>query len=210
MDVCPQLAGDASNYGCPPGNLNRDSDKDGILDKDDQCMYLKGLPEFNGCPDSDKDGISDINDECPFVKGPAMNRGCPATNNTTQLPTKEISIDVVEFDTDKSFIKPYYFSMLDRVASIMLQNPSYTIMLVGHTDNEGNDTYNYHLGQRRSKAVQDYLIQRGVRPDRISTVSYGESVPKSENTSDQGKQRNRRTEIVILDGFKLPTFDTRN
>lgn len=211
MDVCPQLPGDAVNYGCPPGNLNRDSDKDGVLDKNDKCMYLKGLPQFNGCPDTDGDGISNIDDECPFVKGPAINRGCPATqasNITTALPTREISIDVVEFDTDKSFIRPQYFSMLDRVASIMLQNPTYNIMLVGHTDNEGSDTYNYHLGQRRSKSVRDYLIQRGVTPQRISTMSYGESLPKRQNVSASNKQRNRRTEIVVLEGV-LPKLDTR-
>ncbi len=219
IDVCPKIYGDAANYGCPLDNRNQDSDGDGVLDKDDKCVYLKGLPELNGCPDSDSDGISDILDECPFLKGPTANKGCPVvpqnvpTNNNPKPNANnapaEISIDVVEFDLDKSFIRPQYLQMLNRVANIMLQNPSYNILLVGHTDHEGSDAYNYQLGQQRSIAIRDYLIRQGVSPTRFEIMSYGEAIPKSTNATDDGRQRNRRTEIIIMDNYTLSKYDTR-
>lgn len=217
IDVCPRIYGDASNYGCPINDRNLDSDGDGILDKDDKCVYLKGSPELNGCPDSDKDGISNIDDECPFIKGPKANNGCPVQptstpqNNTpvsTNVPT-EISIDIVEFDLDKSFIREYYKPMLNRVANIMQQNPSYKIMLVGHTDFEGSATYNYQLGQRRSMAVRDYLIRKGVSPNNIQISSYGEANPKDSNNTNEGRQRNRRTEIIIMDNYNFSKYSTQ-
>lgn len=213
VDVCPRIYGHPSNYGCPIDERSRDSDGDGILDKDDKCVYLRGLPAFNGCPDTDGDGISDVLDDCPFLKGPEANNGCPVNQaGTTTLPNNpaEISIDVVEFDLDKSFVRPEYFTMLNRVANIMLQNPSYKIMLVGHTDFEGSATYNYQLGQRRSIAVREFLIKNGVSPERIQVMSYGEELPKKSNTSDDGRQRNRRTEIIIMDNYDLPKYDSRN
>ena len=214
IDVCPRIYGEASNYGCPVEDRNLDSDGDGILDKDDKCVYLKGTPELNGCPDSDKDGISNIDDECPFIKGPKANNGCPVqqsipTNNTPVSSSTEIMIDVVEFDLDKSFIRGYYKPMLNRVANILLQNPSYKIMLVGHTDFEGSATYNYQLGQRRSMAVRDYLIRQGVSPNNIQILSYGEANPKDSNNTNDGRQRNRRTEIIIMDNYNLPKYSTQ-
>lgn len=210
IDVCPRIYGEASNYGCPVDDKNRDSDGDGILDKDDKCVYLKGSPELNGCPDSDKDGVSNIDDECPFIKGPKANNGCPIqattpTNTSTGSPA-EISIDIVEFDLDKSFIRPQYKPMLNRAANIMLQNPSYKMMLVGHTDFEGSAAYNYQLGQRRSMAVRDYLILQGVSPNNIQILSYGEANPKDSNNTNDGRQRNRRTEIIIMDNYNIPKY----
>ena len=212
IDVCPKVYGDESNYGCPINNRNLDSDNDGVLDKDDKCVYLRGKPELNGCPDSDGDGISDILDDCPFLKGPA-NSGCPVKNarnaRNSGNSTSEVSIDVIEFDSDKSFIRPQHLEMLNRVANIMLQNPSYNIMLVGHTDASGSMTYNYQLGQRRSMAIRDYLIRQGVSPNRFQIISYGETIPKDSNVNDNGRQRNRRTEIIIMDNYELK-HDTRN
>lgn len=212
IDVCPKVYGDESNYGCPINNRNLDSDNDGVLDKDDKCVYLRGKPELNGCPDSDGDGISDILDDCPFLKGPA-NSGCPVKNSRNARnsgnSTSEVSIDVIEFDSDKSFIRPQHLEMLNRVANIMLQNPSYNIMLVGHTDASGSMTYNYQLGQRRSMAIRDYLIRQGVSPNRFQIISYGETIPKDSNVNDNGRQRNRRTEIIIMDNYELK-HDTRN
>jgi type IX secretion system PorP/SprF family membrane protein len=218
IDACPKIYGEAANYGCPLNNKNLDSDGDGVLDRDDKCVYLKGKPELNGCPDSDEDGISDILDDCPFLKGPAANSGCPVKNiqnNTSRSSTTptntaaEISIEIVEFDVDKDFIRPQHIEMLNRVANIMLQNPSYNILLVGHTDAAGSATYNYQLGQRRSMVIRDYLIRQGVSPNRFQIMSYGEASPKYSNSDENGRQRNRRTEIIIMDNFELK-YDTRN
>ena len=71
-DRCVDVAGPASNAGCPP-----DKDGDGVLDKDDACIDTAGLKSLNGCPDADSDGIKDADDACPAVAGIAAMKGCP-------------------------------------------------------------------------------------------------------------------------------------
>ncbi len=71
-------------------------------------------------------------------------------------------------------------------------------VIAGHTDNVGNENYNYELGKRRAEAVGRYLItQKKVDPMRVVPVSYGESNPVSENSNPQGRAKNRRVEILV-------------
>lgn len=71
-------------------------------------------------------------------------------------------------------------------------------VVAGHTDNAGADNYNYELGKRRADAVSRYLIlQKKVDPMRVMPVSYGESVPASDNSTAQGRAKNRRVEILV-------------
>ena len=71
-------------------------------------------------------------------------------------------------------------------------------VVAGHTDNAGADNYNYDLGKRRAEAVSRYLIlQKKVDPMRVMPVSYGESVPASDNSTAQGRAKNRRVEILV-------------
>jgi type IX secretion system PorP/SprF family membrane protein len=107
-DACPHLYGEKSNQGCPTNAL--DTDKDGLIDEVDKCPFIKGTADMGGCPDSDKDGLSDLEDYCPFLKGEKSNNGCPSMNQEEHkefITQKSVSA-IVEFDTDKSFIKNYY------------------------------------------------------------------------------------------------------
>jgi peptidoglycan-associated lipoprotein len=71
-------------------------------------------------------------------------------------------------------------------------------VVAGHTDNAGADNYNYDLGKRRAEAVSRYLIlQKKVDPMRVMPVSYGESTPASDNSTAQGRAKNRRVEILV-------------
>lgn len=71
-------------------------------------------------------------------------------------------------------------------------------VVAGHTDNAGADAYNYDLGKRRAEAVSRYLIlQKKVDPMRVTPVSYGESAPVSDNSTPQGRAKNRRVEILV-------------
>lgn len=191
-DACPELFGPAENNGCPINS--KDSDKDGVPDDEDYCVFLKGLPEFHGCPDSDKDGISDIDDECPYIKGARESKGCPAaTSMETVLPAI-----LVEFDTDQSFIRPEFRAELSDFAHKVSSHKDYRIMISGHTDAEGNDTYNYELGLKRAREVQDYLSRRGIPFEKMTIISYGEAIPKRSNHSQNGKARNRRAEVTFM------------
>ncbi len=197
-DECPNLFGVRSNKGCPAkGN---DADGDGIIDKEDVCPFIKGVAALRGCPDTDLDGISDIDDHCPYMKGPLENRGCPLKDKIEEekVVTTKIKTALVEFDTDKHLIKSRFYQELDEIAAMVINHEEYTIILSGHTDTEGNEEYNYQLGQRRASAVRAYLVERGVSPRRITMASYGELKPKMDNQSDFGKARNRRTEVHVF------------
>ncbi len=201
-DVCPSLPGKIENHGCPVEIQGIDSDDDGIMDRYDQCIYIKGLVEFNGCPDTDGDGISDLQDDCPYVKGVQHKKGCPESPKMIfSEPTQErLSIENVEFDTDKYIIKSNYFEMLDRVAGLLEADPNYKLVIEGHTDNEGSATYNIQLSKNRSNAIRKYLIARGAPDTSITMHHFGENRPKSENASAYGKARNRRAELILLTG----------
>ncbi len=88
--------------------------------------------------------------------------------------------------------------MLDRVANDLRFHEEYRLQLEGHTDDEGDSLYNYQLSQRRALAVQQYLMERGLSPDRIAISYFGEMSPKAQNSREEGKARNRRTELILL------------
>ena len=197
-DACPHLYGEKSNKGCPSNG--KDSDSDGLMDAVDKCPFLKGTAEMGGCPDSDKDGISDLKDYCPFLKGNPENNGCPKMNKVQhQQFLKKKSVNaIVEFDTDKSDIKIYYNSQLDEVAAFLVEDANANVFLTGHTDNEGDQVYNYRLGERRANSVMEYLLRRGVNYNQIQMISYGESKPKQMNRSNYEKAKNRRVEVNVI------------
>ncbi len=198
-DACPNLYGAHQNKGCPMDQII-DSDMDGLIDQVDECPFLKGLPEHQGCPDTDKDGVSDKVDLCPFLKGTASNNGCPKRGGSkiNDLDHDYLPNVHVEFDTDKSIIKPMYWARLDEMVSFLQEQEDLNVYISGHTDEEGNAAYNYELGQRRSFEVQNYFIERGVRAGRISIISYGETKPIHTNKSVYGKAKNRRAEVVLV------------
>ncbi|MEM6345419.1 MAG: PorP/SprF family type IX secretion system membrane protein [Bacteroidota bacterium] len=198
-DKCPLTPGLPQNQGCPTQNM--DADGDGIMNSVDRCPYVPGLQKFQGCPDSDNDGISDLDDKCPTIYGSMANAGCPVNGMSPANPSMPASthpsFGPIEFDTDQAVIKAFYFDMLDQLAEYMRKNPQLKLLVAGHTDNEGDQMYNMVLGQNRSKAIKYYLISRGVAPERISELSYGEIMPKKENNTAVGKARNRRAELIL-------------
>lgn len=197
-DACPSLPGTAARGGCP--EIDGDSDGDGIRDAQDDCPYIRGLAKFRGCPDSDGDDIPDLSDHCPFLKGVVACNGCPCGNDARPVaaaPNLPAPV-LVEFDTDKSNIKPQYFSALDELAAWLDVNLGHRVFIAGHTDAEGTGAYNFGLGNRRAQALRDYLLKKGVLAHRTEIISYGENMPKEQNGTDNGRARNRRAEAVIL------------
>ena len=190
-DACPNLPGSPLNGGCPIDE--KDTDRDGVPDVEDYCVFLRGSVQFHGCPDSDKDGVSDIDDDCPYLKGPKSNNGCPA-NEKRRSELKAI----VEFDINRHFIHPEYMAELDLLIREVQAIENYKIMIAGHTDSEGNASFNYALGQRRAFSIQSYLVERGISAFKIQTISYGEARPKRNNDVESGKARNRRAEVQVI------------
>jgi OOP family OmpA-OmpF porin len=105
----------------------------------------------------------------------------------------------VEFDFDKSNIRPEYHDELKKVGDFMNKYPETNIVLEGHTDSRGSEEYNQKLSQRRVDSVKNYIIEKfNIDEKRLTTVGYGETRPIADNNTDGGRQRNRRVEAVSI------------
>ncbi|WP_439649317.1 OmpA family protein [Lentiprolixibacter aurantiacus] len=104
----------------------------------------------------------------------------------------------VYFDTNKSNVKGTSAETLNRLAEIFREYPKSVILIEGHTDSAGSDEYNMKLSQQRAESVTNYLISQGISADRFTTRWYGESQPKADNATAEGKAKNRRVELGII------------
>ncbi len=173
-----------------------DADGDGIADKNDKCPNIPGPKELMGCPDTDMDGIADIDDSCPEIAGSESNNGCP------EIATRDIDIMKealygVYFDTEKATIKSESYTILNRVVSVMKDNPYYRLSVQGHTDSDGEADFNLQLSKDRAQSVRNYLVSKGINASRINTAGYGETKPVSTNATEEGKALNRRVEFKL-------------
>ncbi len=142
--------------------------------------------------DDDGDGVNNCNDKCPGSQagqtiGPD---GCPV----------QVSIDLkgVNFDFDKSTLRPDAVAILSEAAEILKRYPDLRVEVAGHTDSVGTDAYNQKLSERRATAVYEYLTSNGVDAGRlVGPVGYGESRPIDTNDTKEGRARNRRTELNV-------------
>jgi outer membrane protein OmpA-like peptidoglycan-associated protein len=102
------------------------------------------------------------------------------------------------FATDSDKLLPESSSILDEVASVMLQNTKLHIRVEGHTDNAGDKNHNQDLSTRRAASVKAYLIAKGTGDDRLESLGCGQGTPIADNATDDGKAQNRRVEFVIV------------
>ncbi len=106
----------------------------------------------------------------------------------------------VHFATGKAEIRPDSTQLLDQVAGVIMENPEIKKLRVeGHTDDRGAASFNLKLSQARAEAVRDYLVEKGVDPERIEAVGYGQTRPLVPNFSARNRRRNRRVEFRILE-----------
>jgi outer membrane protein OmpA-like peptidoglycan-associated protein/tetratricopeptide (TPR) repeat protein len=104
----------------------------------------------------------------------------------------------VFFDTKKTELKPASVTELDNVVRLMNENPNIKILISGFTDNVGKPADNLILSKGRAVAVVNYLISKGVKNERLSFKGNGEASPIAENSSEEGRALNRRTELSIV------------
>lgn len=214
-DACPDVPGipneDKTKHGCPPP---ADKDGDGVLDPDDACVDLAGIKTedkaTNGCPpDTDGDTIRDDKDACPREKGEAdpdaSKHGCPKLVRVTE--SEIVILEQVQFDTGKATIRPVSNALLDSVAQVLKEHPEILQLEVqGHTDNRGGKAMNDKLSTDRAKSVKDALVKRGIDATRLTSKGYGLDKPIADNTTDEGRQKNRRVQFIVLE--KKPSSTT--
>ncbi|WP_170431309.1 OmpA family protein [Ruegeria arenilitoris] len=104
----------------------------------------------------------------------------------------------ISFDTDSATVRPALRADLVRVGQNLTRYPNSSVQVVGHTDSDGEASYNQALSERRALSVADILQANGVSSARISTVGLGENRPAASNLTPEGKARNRRVDIEII------------
>ncbi|MDP3903925.1 MAG: OmpA family protein, partial [Methylococcaceae bacterium] len=138
--------------------------------------------------DSDNDGVNDCNDACAgTIAGAKVDvNGCPVS----------LELKGVNFKVDSAVLTPNAKSILDGVAQNLINFPQKNdIEVHGHTSSEGSDSHNQKLSERRSQSVVNYLKQKGVT-NRLTARGYGEKLPVADNSTQEGRELNRRVELV--------------
>lgn len=111
---------------------------------------------------------------------------------------KSYTLSSIQFETSKAGLKPESYVILDDLAEMMTLKPAMKIQISGHTDSDGDEVANLVLSQQRADAVKNYLIKKGISAKRIIALGYGETKPIADNSTAEGKAKNRRTEIKVL------------
>ncbi|WP_366522393.1 OmpA family protein [Flagellatimonas centrodinii] len=213
-DKCPGTpAGvEVDADGCPA----TDADGDGVPDFRDLCPDSPaGVPVGeDGCPlDSDGDGIPDYLDECPnspagakvLPNGCALSGDCRKPRPGEEVDANGCAVDRgfilkgVKFEFDSAILTEEAKRILDRVSETLVAYPEINVELEGHTDNIGTAAYNLGLSERRAISVKEYLAGRGIAPTRMVPVGYGLTQPIADNSTEDGREDNRRVELTVRD-----------
>jgi outer membrane protein OmpA-like peptidoglycan-associated protein len=219
-DSCKTVPGVLRYHGCPIP----DTDKDGVNDEEDSCINTPGLPQFHGCPDTDGDGIPDPQDKCPTVFGVAKYQGCPIPDtdgdgindeedlcptipgpaSTHGCPVEVVVVRIkaefknLLFNFGKSTLRPESEKIIAHAVKVMNEEiPNSSFYIDGYTDNVGSAARNKALSKARAQAVANALIKDGVAKDRLVARGFGKENPLCSNATEQGRQCNRRVEVVI-------------
>ena len=110
---------------------------------------------------------------------------------------KQVTFEDVHFDFDRYSLRPEATRLLDEAIKALTADATLRLTIEGHTCNIGTTEYNLALGERRSAAVRDYLVSRGVAANRLQTVSYGEERPRHDNSREETRRLNRRAAMTI-------------
>ena len=205
-----------------------DADGDGIVDYDDKCpktRYCCGVDEDGCAIDADGDGVCEPYwDKCPGTpKGCKVDdRGCPTDSDGDGVcdgldwcpkTPKTLKVDqngcpipikkelIIEFDFDKSDVRKLYGDQLKDLAAFVIGHQGSTLVIEAHTDSKGSKEYNQALSDRRAKATAAFIKSLGIGSGKMKLRGHGETWPIADNTTDSGRQKNRRAQIKVLNAF---------
>jgi outer membrane protein OmpA-like peptidoglycan-associated protein len=165
--------------------------------------------------DADDDGVLDDMDQCPGTpRGTQVDSvGCPlppppppaCTDNSDGQSISLGGCDAgetlvlrgVNFEFDKDRLTTNAKTLLNEVVSELEAHPDISVEISGHTDSKGSEAYNQNLSERRAQSVVDYLAANGIGSSRLAAVGYGEAQPVADNDTEEGRELNRRVELMI-------------
>ncbi len=120
----------------------------------------------------------------------------PAFPGTLLGLARDTRFEVVYFDYDRSEIKPEFMETIKANAQVLLDNANMKVTIEGHCDERGTTEYNLALGQRRANAVRQAMIDLGVKPEQMKTVSFGEERPADPRSNEDAWAKNRRSAVI--------------
>jgi outer membrane protein OmpA-like peptidoglycan-associated protein len=131
----------------------------------------------------------------------AIPTATPEPPKRVEVKADHIEInEKIQFELDKAEIKEASHGLLNEIVDVLKQHEDIKkVDILGHTDSDGTDEYNKDLSDRRAKAVLQYLVGHGVEKRRLSAKGLGEGKPIADNESDEGKEKNRRVEFLIIE-----------
>lgn len=190
--------------------LGSDQDHDSVTDSLDSCPTTAGCwfddVKYRGCPDVDQDAVPDAIDACPNAAGltsaDAKENGCPLVFGDASVTNDGVRIQSrIEFAFGRAELEPASKATLANVARAILAHPNKVDLIAvdGHTDEVGSEADNIVLSQRRADAVREALAKLGVPQAKLTARGFGETKPRSDNDTPQGRQLNRRVEFLALE-----------
>ncbi|WP_437661616.1 OmpA family protein [Sorangium sp. So ce1182] len=218
-DACPEQAGETgaagARRGCP-----LDMDADGLPDAIDFCPKEPGPADGNGtkpgCPvptapppppvtDADGDGLLDPDDACPREKGPASEdaaaRGCP--KRVRVQGDEVVLLEPVAWKGLQALqpaIDPRSAPAVEELAAVIQDHPEWArIEVQAHTDGTGDKRFNQMISEARAEALRKGLVEKGVAAERLAAKGYGASKPIADNAKAEGREKNRRVQLVVLE-----------
>jgi len=129
------------------------------------------------------------------IKVEGMKQEVTANEMFEKVNTGNLLALYINFDLGKSTIKSESQNIIDELYTMLKDNPTLKITIEGHTDNIGNPASNKTLSEQRAASVKAALASKGIAPDRIKTTGYGQEKPIADNSTEEGKAKNRRVEI---------------
>jgi len=147
-----------------------------------------GVTDFSGAK-AEAIEASDITTALAVPRGTRIEPSAPPT---VRLP--------IFFEFNSAELRPEGRALLDKVGAALSSDEltTFRFSVEGHTDSVGSENYNGPLSAKRAEAVKAYLMAQGVPPERLGTVGHGEMAPVADNDTDDGRQRNRRVELINL------------
>jgi len=134
----------------------------------------------------------------PVVTEPVLTEEEIFMKKSLEEMNTEAPLGMIHFDFDKYFIRDDAKPVLGANAEWLKKFGAIKILIEGHCDERGTEEYNLALGERRAKSTYDYLVSLGISPDRIRTISYGESMPLETGHHEVAWQKNRRSQFRII------------
>lgn len=140
----------------------------------------------------------ELSDELGQINGIDATVSEPSDEQVVEQVNAAINLAGIQFASGSAQIRPESIAVLEQAAQVLRDNPTVRVEIQGHTDNQGNAASNQQLSEDRALAVAFYLTTAGIEADRLTAVGFGDTRPIADNSTNEGRQANRRIEFVVI------------